>query len=512
MSTSWRTVRVFISSTFRDMHAERDHLVRVVFPRSRERLTPHRVHLVDVDLRWGVTREQAENDRALDLCLSQIDECRPYFLGLLGERYGWVPSRYPADAVARFGWIERHAGKSVTELEIAHGALLHPLLRGRALFCFRDPAAIGDIRDPSQRSIYAETDDTAAQKLAQLKDAIRRSGHPVVDPYPARWDPQVLDRSTGSQGRFVGLDEFGARVFEYLWEAFCAELNLDPSAAPAAADPTTEEGDFHERFMESRLRVYVGRESFNRQLLGFAEAPGQLPAVVTGPSGSGKSAALSHFVADHRRRFPNALVIPHFVGASPRSTNLRDVLQRCCQAIQTRFNIPGEIPDEVARLIPHWRELLGRVPSGQRVLIVIDALNQLDPGDRAFDFRWLPTSLPAHVKLVASYAGAGGGPSPLAVPRGRFTFLELPPLSDDERRAIIRDVPSLSAKALDEAQVALLLDNPATRNPLFLLVALEELRGFGSYRRVLSKPPTRRRRTSPVRSLPSRTLRTAVVS
>ncbi|MBI4473319.1 MAG: DUF4062 domain-containing protein [Acidobacteria bacterium] len=30
--------RVFISSTFRDMHAERDHLVRFVFPRLREQL------------------------------------------------------------------------------------------------------------------------------------------------------------------------------------------------------------------------------------------------------------------------------------------------------------------------------------------------------------------------------------------------------------------------------------------------------------------------------------------
>ena len=32
MTATWRTVRVFISSTFRDMHAERDHLVTVVFP------------------------------------------------------------------------------------------------------------------------------------------------------------------------------------------------------------------------------------------------------------------------------------------------------------------------------------------------------------------------------------------------------------------------------------------------------------------------------------------------
>jgi len=42
---------------------------------------------VDIDLRWGITNEQAENDKVLDLCLEQIDECRPFFIGILGERY-----------------------------------------------------------------------------------------------------------------------------------------------------------------------------------------------------------------------------------------------------------------------------------------------------------------------------------------------------------------------------------------------------------------------------------------
>jgi hypothetical protein len=57
MPSTWRTVRVFLSSTFRDMHAERDHLVKVVFPALRERLLPYRLELLDIDLRWGVICE-----------------------------------------------------------------------------------------------------------------------------------------------------------------------------------------------------------------------------------------------------------------------------------------------------------------------------------------------------------------------------------------------------------------------------------------------------------------------
>ena len=86
---AWRTVKVFVSSTFLDMHFERDHLVRNVFPRLAEDLAQHRIHLVPVDLRWGVTEEDSR--RALDVCMDALEDCRPFFLGLIGGRYGWTP-------------------------------------------------------------------------------------------------------------------------------------------------------------------------------------------------------------------------------------------------------------------------------------------------------------------------------------------------------------------------------------------------------------------------------------
>ena len=55
-----RSVRIFLSSTFRDFGEERDLLVRKVFPALRSRLKDRFVELVDVDLRWGITVEQVE--------------------------------------------------------------------------------------------------------------------------------------------------------------------------------------------------------------------------------------------------------------------------------------------------------------------------------------------------------------------------------------------------------------------------------------------------------------------
>ena len=63
MAAANRRVRVFISSTFRDMEAERDHLVTVVFPELRERVERLGLEFFDVDLRWGVTDEQVAEGR-----------------------------------------------------------------------------------------------------------------------------------------------------------------------------------------------------------------------------------------------------------------------------------------------------------------------------------------------------------------------------------------------------------------------------------------------------------------
>jgi hypothetical protein len=93
MVSTDQTVRVFISSTFRDMHAERDHLVTVVFPELRERVERLGLEFFDVDLRWGVPAKDANGETAnsWEYCRQWIDRVEPFFVCILGQRYGWVP-------------------------------------------------------------------------------------------------------------------------------------------------------------------------------------------------------------------------------------------------------------------------------------------------------------------------------------------------------------------------------------------------------------------------------------
>ena len=224
-------IRLFVSSTFRDMHAERDYLNRFVFPELRSRCSRHGVEFVGVDLRWGVTAEEAEQRGALKICLEEIDRCRPYFLGLLGERYGWVPpveeipqeffddSRQDASLTSeeaslldewyrldRFSsppvytlrrdrpipaaladwqadfWEQRglaNAGESVTAQEIMH-ALRATELPARALFYLRQPGLPAQPHFPPQWTpVFAETSPKNRLKLEALRRMIlQRAGRP----------------------------------------------------------------------------------------------------------------------------------------------------------------------------------------------------------------------------------------------------------------------------------------------------------------------------------------------
>src|SRR5262249_61254799 len=168
--------------------------------------------------------EQAENNKALEICLQQIDECRPFFVGLLGERYGWIPQKFSEQMLNRYDWLRLFSHRSVTELEMIYGALNGFYPRSRAFFFFRDSAVLNDIPEEVRLAVYAESGPEQIRKLADLKDRIRRSGHWVMERYPACWDDNANNISTQSTGRIVGLEVFGERVTEQLWQAIKAEF------------------------------------------------------------------------------------------------------------------------------------------------------------------------------------------------------------------------------------------------------------------------------------------------
>ncbi len=90
-SNTYKTIRVFISSTFTDFYSEREILIKQALPQLREWCAIRNLGLIECDLRWGVTSDST-SDQTILTCLNEIDRCyqendgQPFLVGLLGEK------------------------------------------------------------------------------------------------------------------------------------------------------------------------------------------------------------------------------------------------------------------------------------------------------------------------------------------------------------------------------------------------------------------------------------------
>ncbi len=103
MPQQTKTFRLFVSSTFSDMRAERSILQKEVFPKLEKLCESKGAKFQAVDLRWGVNEESQLDQKTMDICLGEIARCqrispKPNFIILLGDRYGWqpIPVKIPA--------------------------------------------------------------------------------------------------------------------------------------------------------------------------------------------------------------------------------------------------------------------------------------------------------------------------------------------------------------------------------------------------------------------------------
>jgi hypothetical protein len=112
-------------------------------------------------------------------------------------------------------------------------------------------------------------------------------------------------------------------------------------------EPLAEERDFHEGFIESRTRIYVRRKKLRNELAEYVKSDSPKVCLVVGPSGSGKSAALARFVRVWKRARRDDIFVFHFVGASPRSTDLREMLRHLCAELKDALNLEGDFKQDV---------------------------------------------------------------------------------------------------------------------------------------------------------------------
>jgi tetratricopeptide (TPR) repeat protein len=448
---SERAIRVFVSSTFRDMQAEREELVKRIFPQVRRLCEERGVGWSEVDLRWGVTDEQKAEGAVLPICLAEIDRSRPFFLGLLGQRYGWVPEDLPENLVEQLPWLQQLPGTSVTEMEVLHGVLNDPDAAGHTFFHLRDPAWMAS-RPSEEQEILGEAVPEHAAKLEQLKDRVRASGHPCAD----YLSPEDLGRQV--------LAELTAMVDEL----FPADAVPDASARDDAA---------HRAFGAARQAGHIDRPRVTAALDQYVDGTAP-PLVLHGEPGSDLTPLIARWASARQAAHPAETVVVHHVGATSDAADWKSIVARFVAAVDPDAEPTAIADDAAGRRAAMFSAIERAGERSDRTVLIVDGCELLGDVDGAPELTWLPLQVPPSVRIVLTTSDQRTVDE--AARRG-WPVGEAPPLDDAERRAFIAAFLGRWSKGLDAVHVDRLASAPQTGNPLFLRTVLDELRQWGDH-------------------------------
>ena len=450
--SAWQDVHLFVSSTFRDTQAERDVLVRRVFPVLRAELLPHKFRLIDIDLRWGI--EGQDESGVVAVCMEVLEQALPRFIGIIGDRYGWIP---PGSAV------------SVTEQEITTALGYENCY---PLFLFRDPAR----PDGSESLDFLDDSDSGedarqkAIKLSLLGTRIEESSTARVRSY----------QCSIRVGKVVPDAAFASQALDGLRESLRSLYATDD--APTEPLPSNTVGHAL-NFASERAAEWLSglRDDEMSHLTNFLKTnTGHIH--ILGEGGSGKTSLLAKALDDILDKSINdgRAVLAAFCGAHRGAESGEAVLRGFADRL-VDTSIPTSDDHDPSRPPSDFdglRTWFARRITDTKAVLLIDGIDQLPERDRFLT--WLPNPVPDGVTVLTGSLDAAST-TPLSDHwKARATaVITLAPLDNLAGAGFVKSQLTRYRKTLSEAALSALLAKPGASTPLYLRIAAEELRTKG---------------------------------
>lgn len=439
-----RQVRIFLSSTFRDMKEERSALIKT-FEILRLKANRRDVDLCVVDLRWGVTEEESRNGKTISVCLNEIERSYPFFIGLLGNHYGTAVDssilEMNPDLKEQYPWLvdDIAAGLSITEIEMRYGVLCN--------------------KGNSEASFYlkqtSEPDDDP--RLSELKRKIRQQQHcPVAD--------------------YASIDELCNKIeveVVRILDRHFPETDISPIDCGRA---------MQRAYINSRHAHYLKRQSYFDIIDSFVLSQGQ-HLVFKGESGIGKSALLANWIKENENRDEFNLVY-HFVGNSFSDNNYGNILRRLCDEIYNLYPIERQ-SSHFDTIEEEAQYLLNLITIQEKpLIIVIDGINQIITINNEKLLLWLPVS---NEKVKYVFSTLDDDETMDVFQRRGYRVEIVAPLSSKERERFAVEYLDSFGKRLSENLLQRIIDDAESENTLVLKSLLDELICFGSYEQLESR-------------------------
>ena len=416
------SVRIFISSTFRDLQDEREILVRSVFPRLRSAFADRSVEIIDVDLRWGLPDDLTESGKIIEICLGEVLRCKPFFLGIIGNRYGYEPDAEEIGNASEClkNYVGRNdvLGMSITEMEIRTG--MNPLL------------------GKTEYSFYMKPGDDTEKKLGDLKTELGRRGAKYYD----------------------SLESFEKLAYSALYSQIDREvpkmdLPYGDDSYPAQLSVLNERShNYIPLQSDGELVDFIGKNRF---------------VYIHGGKGSGKTSRMAFLVKEFGV-VRNAEVFFHFSGIEPHSSDMQNIATRLMKFVEAHVG-PIGIASESGE--SRFKEILGYWPDDKDLYIFLDAIEKVQTKHRLESELFGIVGRCPSVHIILSGVNDAAEPN---IPEFRI------PLPDAaEKKKILETYLRKYGKSLSERQSEIIVSNAALDSPLMLRVASNLLRVYGDY-------------------------------
>ena len=468
-----RRIVLFVSSTFRDLQDERDELCLRVFPRIRAFCRQRSVTFSEIDLRWGITVDQAEGQQILSRCFHEIGRSQPFFLGIIGERYGWIPAigdGIPESSLLAHPWLRDHVGESVTELEFRHGVFNQANGHDYAWFYSREPS---DVAAPTRMDSDSRDNDSHTHLVA-LKRHLRLSGGHFREGFanPKTLGEWVYDDLTTAVAKLFP-DSVMNEPLRHLSEARHYQVGFAGRKEEIARLE-------HLQARRSRCVVIAGETGTGKTSLLANWFCGRAKTAVS----QGTSARSTNWVQrllsfkTERRDRPRIDII-RFAQLSSDSRSAGQVALSVIRELRERLSLERALPPDPASALaefPSWLSEAGRVSDVQ---LVIAKLDQLEPDpERALVL--LPSPAPRGVSIAVSVGGASAGSDyAVRLSEAGWHVLTLGRMSDGDLQLAIEQTLAHYGKQL--TRPGEILRRMSSRLPGFMRTFLETIRLHGEF-------------------------------
>lgn len=447
---------LFVSSTFKDMHFERDIIHEKVHPALNVLAKKYGETLSFCDLRWGVNTENLDSDegakKVLIVCLDEIERCDPYMLIMLGERYGWIPdSRIIENALeGRRDFELQELESSVTALEIEFGALAKQARRDHIFVYFREMEEV-----PSED--YNSESELHAQKLEELKNRVRRLAPDRVKTYTLSWD------KTGQS--MQGIEEFAQMVIEDIGKVM-------EQAWKSKEKLTSFETEIskHWSYAEQKAAQCHAREDVLKAYLKKLEEGNHLLAL-TGVSGCGKSTIMGALATI--LKYSNTEVLPLFSAYTECAETGMDLVQNIVYYLENLLEEKHYICEKEEEWINRMNMLTEQYSKEKEtpVVILIDAIDQLVADSVRDNLKFIPQNIDRMDSKVYMVFSCLTEFNLVAVPVKN----SVPMIDKRQKATVITGILRRNRRELEQSVINEIEKKAASNSPLYVTLLIQRL-------------------------------------